>query len=200
MQEDSISVVFNNYDTEDFRGYEFRSLLHGALYENPGADIFYDVKPQSEATKAQVEAYMAEAIGEGVVYGEIGDYDDPTLLHTADVIAQPGIHVGAFDAGPVVADANVDEFLEGSVEGQEIPEDLGYGTSTLELRDQRDEDFVDYVLDTAVSIEDTIVIKSVPTSISLKFERDGVPVHRVNDQMVNQQELQQLSSFHDPEK
>lgn len=200
MQDDQVSLVFNNYHTDDFQGYEFRSLLHGALYENPGADVFYDVKPQSEAVKAQVEAYMAEALDEGVVYGHLADYDDPALLHTANVLSEPGIQAGAFNAGPVVEDADVDDFLEGNVEGQEIPEDLGYGVSTLDLRDQRDEEFVEYVLDNAVSLEDTIVVRSVPTSVSLKFEREGVPVHRVNDQMVDQRELQQLSSFHDNEK
>lgn len=198
MQDDQISVIFNNYDRDDFNGYEFRSLLYGELMENPGSDIFYDLKPQSEAEKAQVEAYMAETLGTGVVYGELGGYEDNSLLHTAQVLAEPGVYAGAFNAGPVVEEANVDEFLEG-VEDQVIPEDLGYGGSTLELRDRRDEEFVDHVLDTATSLDDVLVIKNVPTAASLKFEREDVPVHRVNDQMVNQHELQQLSSFHDPE-
>lgn len=198
MQDDQLRVVFNNYDTDDFQGYEFRSLLSGALYENPGADIFYDVKPQSEAEKAQVEAYMTEAFDEGVVHGALAEYDDPALLHAANVVAEPGVHVGAFNAGPVVEEAEVDEFLEG-IEGREIPEDLG-GPTTYHRSDQRDEEFVDYVLDTAVNLEDAIIVHSVPTSITLKFEREDVPVHRVNDQMVSQQELQELSAYHNPDK
>jgi hypothetical protein len=195
MQDDQLPVVFNNYDTEDFNHYEFESLMYGILIDNPGSDIFYDVKPRSEATKAEVEAYMSHAM-EGTVYGALGEYDDPAILHTAKVLAKPEIDVGAFDAGPVVEDAAVDKFLE----GPEIPEYLGYGTSTHSLRDQRDEDFVEYVLDTAANIEDAVVVHSVPTSVTLKFEREDMPVHRVNDQLVDQEELQMISSYHDPQK
>lgn len=195
MEEDSLAVVFNNYDTEDFQGYQFRSVLDGVLYQNPGADIFYDLKPESEAEKAQVEAYMAEAFEHGIVYGELSEYEDHSLLHTAQVVSEPGLEVGSFDAGPVVEDAEVDEFLEG-IEGQEIPEDLGYGTSMNDLRDRRDEEFAEHVIDNAVNLEDTVVIKSVPTAVTLKFEREEVPVHRANDQLVSQRELQEISTYH----
>lgn len=192
--EDSLSVLYDNSQQEEFDQREFKSLLYGALDQEPGVDIFYDVRPSTKARKAEVEAYMAEALDEGVVYGGLGDYNDEVLVHTAQVLSLPEISVGAFDAGPIDPGSREIEGLEdhGQEIPDDIPEDFRQGTS-LQHQASSDDEFVDYVLDNAVNLNDTLVIKDSPTAVVEKFEDRDVRVHRLNDQPVDTKELYKMA-------
>ncbi len=193
--EDSLSVLYDNSETEDFDERQFKSLLYGALDQNPGADVFYHARPSTEARKAEVEAYMAEALDESVVYGGLGDYNDEVLVHTAHVLSQPEICAGAFDAGPVDPSNRELEDLEehGQHVPDDIPEDFRQGTS-LQHQASADEEFAEYIVENTVNLNDTLVIKDSPTSIVEKLEDLDVRVHRVNDQPVETKDLHRMAA------
>ncbi len=193
--EDGLSVLYENSETEEFGETQFKSLLYGELDNNPGADIFYDLRPSTEARKAEIEAYMTEAFEEGVVYGALGDYGGQPLIYTAQVLSEPEVQVGAFNAGPVNP---TNREAEGMNElGQEVPDDLPedfrQGTS-LQHQAQSDDEFADYIIDNAVNLNDTLVIKDSPTSIVEKLEDKDVRVHRVNDQPIDTKDLHTMAA------
>jgi len=193
--EDRLDLLYDNSQTDEFDDRQFRSIMYGALDQNPGVDVFYDVKPSTEARKAEIEAYMAEAFEQGTVYEALGEYGGQTLLYTAKVLAQPEIEVGEFDAGPLDSASRI---LDGNEDmGQEVPDDISkdfrQGTSTAQ-RAEEDEEFVDYVLENAVNLEDTLVVKEAPTSVAERFHDRHIDVHRVNDQPLDMKELQRLAA------
>lgn len=194
--EDSLTVVFNNSETEEYNGYHFESLLYNVLDENPDAELFYDVNPDTQARKAEIEAYMTEAFEEETIYGELAEYGGEPLVRTAKVLADPDIHVEGFDAGPVRLETEGE--LENEEHGYEVPDDISTDLiqgSSMHHRDSSDERFAEYIVENASRLENTVVVRESPTSIVSQLEDLDVRVHRANDQPVSQKQLKRVSSF-----
>jgi hypothetical protein len=193
--DDSLTVLFNNSETEEYQGYHFESLLYGVMDENPDAEVFYDVNPSSEARKAEVEAYMTEAFEEGTIYGHLAEYGGEPLVRTAKVLSDPDISVDSFDAGPVRLETGEQEREE---YGQEIPDDISSDLiqgRSMHQRGSSDESFAEYIVDNASRLEDTVVLREAPTALVSRLEDLDVRVHRANDQPLSQKELKRVSSF-----